>query len=62
MFSNKICREYIQGITIGFLIIALFIVQGASAATLVSNTNDLSGNIIKAGDRYNVNPESPTIN
>lgn len=62
MFSNKICREYILGITIGFLIIALFIVHSASAATLVSNTNDLSGNIIKGGDRYNVDPESPTVN
>ncbi len=62
MFSNKICREYILGITIGLLISTLFIVQGASAAIIVSKTNDLSGTIVQAADRYNVDPESPTIN
>lgn len=61
MFSNKICRDTL-GITIGFLIITLFIVHGASASTPGANTNDHSENNVKAADRYNVGPESPTIN
>jgi N-acetylneuraminic acid mutarotase len=62
MFSNKICREYNLGITIGFLIIALFIVQGASASMPGANTNDHSENNVKAADRYNVDQGSPTVN
>jgi hypothetical protein len=60
MFSNKICREYTLGIAIGFLIITLFIVQGASASTPDANITDHFGN--KAVDRYNVDSGSPTVN